>query len=307
MDTLSNPGNIDSRYNLGANGLMERFYRAISLPALALLIAAAAPDAVNKAGDRRGAATASVAKSQPVAVPPLVRTQSVDPVDGGCEVGKDDRSSDLCAQWKAADAADRGANAADQGVVWARWQFWAGLVGAGFSFVALGAAIAAAIFAGMAHRLTLRVTNAYLGVRSHRSEYMIEDGVKELRFMTAYVNYGPTPARDVEVWEFGPCFVKDTPTKPIVALGSEPYHTFDTVVPAGDARETHGVAITPEQFVAMANGELRLFLPFHIRYKTIFSNKVHTVLSETEVRVFTVVGAEDKPLVRYLQHRYETT
>lgn len=42
--------------------------------------------------------------------------------DKGCERGQDDRQSDLCAQWKAADAAADSAT-------WAYWTFWTGLLG----------------------------------------------------------------------------------------------------------------------------------------------------------------------------------
>jgi hypothetical protein len=67
--------------------------------------------------------------------------------DKGCEQGKDRRDSDLCAQWKAADAATDAAQAA-----W--WQFWLGTVGLILGAVTMAAAIAAAVYARSAAKHT---------------------------------------------------------------------------------------------------------------------------------------------------------
>ncbi|WP_346892923.1 hypothetical protein [uncultured Roseibium sp.] len=64
-----------------------------------------------------------------------------------CEPGENNRNSDLCAQWKAADAARDSAR-------WARYTFWISVVGAAIGVLTLGAAIAAAIFAGSASKHT---------------------------------------------------------------------------------------------------------------------------------------------------------
>ncbi len=61
-------------------------------------------------------------------------------VNTGCLPGKDDRRSDLCAQWKAADAAFDGAK-------WSYWQLILGFVGLFLGAITMGAAIAAAIYA----------------------------------------------------------------------------------------------------------------------------------------------------------------
>jgi hypothetical protein len=57
-----------------------------------------------------------------------------------CPQGQDDRNSDLCAQWKAADAAADSA-------YWTSGTFWIGIVGLVLGAVTMGAAIAAAVFA----------------------------------------------------------------------------------------------------------------------------------------------------------------
>ncbi len=55
---------------------------------------------------------ASAVEKQPVATAP----------DRGCQPGHDDRRSDLCAQWKAA-------NAAADGAIWTKWGVWIGIIG----------------------------------------------------------------------------------------------------------------------------------------------------------------------------------
>jgi hypothetical protein len=60
--------------------------------------------------------------------------------DQGCKRGQDDRKSDLCAQWKAADAAYDGAK-------WTWWQLWIGVAGLILGAVTMVAAIAAAVYA----------------------------------------------------------------------------------------------------------------------------------------------------------------
>lgn len=62
------------------------------------------------------------------------------PLDKGCERGKDDRQSDLCAQWKAADAAS-------DGLTLAYWQTVIGWIGLLLGAATMLAAIAAAWYA----------------------------------------------------------------------------------------------------------------------------------------------------------------
>ncbi len=61
-------------------------------------------------------------------------------IDRPCAQGEDDRYSDLCAQWKAADAAKESAN-------WTRRAFWLGVLGVIVGGLTLGAAAAAALYA----------------------------------------------------------------------------------------------------------------------------------------------------------------
>lgn len=66
--------------------------------------------------------------------------RSSQPVDGGCKAGEDNRRSDLCAQWKAADAAMSSADAAEEQV----FISWLALL---LGTVTMAAAIAAAMYA----------------------------------------------------------------------------------------------------------------------------------------------------------------
>lgn len=65
------------------------------------------------------------------------RDQRPDKTTEPCKTGDDRRYSDLCAQWKAADAAAASA-------YWTKSQFWAGLL---LGLLTLGAAVAAAFYA----------------------------------------------------------------------------------------------------------------------------------------------------------------
>lgn len=70
----------------------------------------------------------------------IVEPDGTPDLEKPCDPGKDNRNSDLCAQWKAADAAERGA-------YWTQGAFWVGFVGLMLGLGTLGAAVAAARYA----------------------------------------------------------------------------------------------------------------------------------------------------------------
>ena len=72
--------------------------------------------------------------------PPSPQVQDADPLDEACEQDQDKRTSDLCAQWKAADSAYESA-------VWTRRTGYATWIGLIVGMITMGAAIAAALFA----------------------------------------------------------------------------------------------------------------------------------------------------------------
>jgi hypothetical protein len=110
----------------------------IAFAALALM----GTSASDKAGaDPYKTQTAEAVGDKTAAGDHISPEQQVTPrFDQGCERGKDDRQSDLCAQWKAADAA------AD-GVSLAYWQTVIGWIGIALGAATMAAAIAAAWYA----------------------------------------------------------------------------------------------------------------------------------------------------------------
>ena len=108
--------------------------------ALALTLVGAAP-AKDGAANQEQAKAGNAAPKEPTPAPPAAPVLDVSPPpDRGCEYGKDDRKSDLCAQWKAADAAYDAA-------LWAWWQLILGGAGLALGAATMAAAIAAAVYA----------------------------------------------------------------------------------------------------------------------------------------------------------------
>lgn len=97
-----------------------------------------------------GAAPAPTTASDPSARPKAATTPT--PIDLGCEAGQDNRRSDLCAQWKAADAAQESAS-------WTARTFWLALFGTAIGGGTLFAAFAAARYARDAAREARRSAN----------------------------------------------------------------------------------------------------------------------------------------------------
>ena len=109
-------------------------YRSVVVALVGLILIGAAP---NKDGINQGDQSASqkAETDQLKAIVTAIKESNRPPKpDNGCKAGKDDRSSDLCAQWKAADAAKDAA--------W--WTFVAaittviGVIVGGFTLVAAG-------------------------------------------------------------------------------------------------------------------------------------------------------------------------
>ena len=98
-----------------------------------LILIGAAETPKQGAETKHKEAVNSQARSLQTVTPPTV--QPIEAIQGmeyqnPCRQGWDNRNSDLCAQWKAADAA---ADAA----YWAKWQLWIGIAGVGGLLVSL--------------------------------------------------------------------------------------------------------------------------------------------------------------------------
>ena len=124
---------------------MLRGYRCIVIAAFGWLSLATnessiAPSSVGDnqaASERANDSKAPQSATQTIALP---KAPEPEPKDAGCPNGKDRRNSDLCAQWKAADAAFDAARAGERQTIIG----WIGLL---LGFVTMGAALAAAWYA----------------------------------------------------------------------------------------------------------------------------------------------------------------
>jgi hypothetical protein len=95
----------------------------------------------------------AIAGSPPdVATTPPIENKSLDPTVKPCRPSTIDRNSDLCAQWRAADAATAAAEAS-----W--WQVWLSLVSLIIGLFTLMSAVAAALFAKRAASASLEAVS----------------------------------------------------------------------------------------------------------------------------------------------------
>ncbi|WP_188063205.1 hypothetical protein [Sphingobium sp. KCTC 72723] len=156
---------------------MSGSYRYIILAAFGWLILAASPE--KQAADRNqaDAQNASTEALRNIATAIEQANERPEP-DAGCEAGKDNRQSDLCAQWKAADAAKDSAD-------WTRRTFWLGCVGAVIGAATLIAAGFAAWYAKKAAIETEKGAMAALNavVETRKSNEIAEKAIRPWVFV----------------------------------------------------------------------------------------------------------------------------
>ena len=131
---------------------------------LALLTLAAAPSQ-QRGAERQPQTDEEVSNSLREIATAINRANSQGDYERECREGNDNRRSDLCAQWKAADAAKSASDAA--------WFF--GSIGSVLGLLTLGAAGAAAVFAFMGARAARDTVNAFAEVERANLVLTLED------------------------------------------------------------------------------------------------------------------------------------
>lgn len=173
---------------------MPRSYRLIVFATVGWLVLGAAPQAAEP--NKNQAHSSSTARRAKTTEPLIVKTISGDPRDTGCDQSHEDRRSDLCAQWKAADAPESSAKAA--------WVL--GILGSTIGACTLIAAIMAARYASDAARETKRGADAAEGASRPWLDVKLRiEGVSVDYFQQGYVanteviikNTGISPANHV--------------------------------------------------------------------------------------------------------------
>lgn len=124
-----------------------------------------------------------------------------------CKAGDDRRYSDLCAQWKAADAASDAAS-------WGKW----GAVASVISLVGVLGAVGISIWSNLIIRKTAKhELRAYLGVGSVRAA---PDGAGHITARVIISNFGSTPAQNIVTKVAG--VVREFPSQVLDGTGPAP-------------------------------------------------------------------------------------
>jgi hypothetical protein len=125
---------------------MPRSYRCIILAAFGWLILAASPLPGQSPGNKHADTDPAVQPSSRDIAAAIQKQNEPSRNDQPCDKGKEDRHSNLCAQWKAADAAETSSDIA----------LWSLIAGGVIGLLTLAAATAAAYFARIAALETKR-------------------------------------------------------------------------------------------------------------------------------------------------------
>ena len=200
-------------------------YRGVALLAFSLIL-------ILSFGAWSSAATVPPSSAAPPvkSVPPVpTRTVSKpQPAEPGCGAPRSDPKSELCAQWKAADAAEAS-------VTWARRAFWAGVVSLGFLLVTLWQARCATI---ETRRIGQEQTRAYLAVIAATAEIR-DDGPLQLgtpKITLSLSNSGSTPATKISYF-CGASVIKVGEQSQFICATDLPYLTILPNIAANGARE----------------------------------------------------------------------
>ncbi|RWF67239.1 hypothetical protein [Mesorhizobium sp.] len=236
------------------------------------------------------------------ATPPVDHSEDANGYQAPCAKGEDQRGSDLCAQWKAADAAAESAQ-------WSYWQMWIGIGGFGIGLITMGAAIAAAVFAKRAsdHTKTgsdhagdavVEAKNATkiareIGEAQARAYISVtkawfENNAKALPKIIIQVrNSGQSPAYDLQAI-YRPCTEPINVEPPLKPLKVSSFPLTD-MWPAG-ADELLSFAVHPDDVVDPtgkgAPGKNFAMVELIVEYTTVFDRQRGRVDTDTAVRLF---------------------
>lgn len=199
-----------------------------------------------------------------------------------CEKGQDDRSSDLCAQWKAADSAYEAA-------VWSRRTGWFTGLGLIVGSITTVAAIAAAIFAKKAAghaRQSVEADRAWVsysgsGVGPFVGAIGETQVSKGFALQIVFTNIGHTPAR-VSSFEtgYGTLAYDDYPPEDFETNGLD----HASLVPNGQTLRI-GRLLNDEETRKFRAKELAVWLYARIIYEDIYSPAEAPTTRETECMI----------------------
>jgi hypothetical protein len=158
---------------------MLRGYRCIIVAVAGLILIGANPAPQTSGQGKQANSTQTVSAKPQGADPASPKQEVAQRPDPGCNDRRDNRDSDLCAQWKAADAAYDAARAGESQVLIG----WIGLV---LGFITMGAAIAAAVYAKSAAGSARDGYHAFVNAEDAQLELKIIEAAPEIDDNTQY-------------------------------------------------------------------------------------------------------------------------
>ena len=272
---------------------MPRVCRYFIFASFGILIGAAEPEREGRARNQQPAAHQTTQHVVPSALPPIVRTISTEKPDVGCDPNQPDRRSDLCAQWKAADAAYDAAK-------WSWWQLVVAFLGIGVGGGTLIAAINAARWAREAAQETRRSADLAQDALAHTravTDLQIRPyvdvshpslkrvGRNRYRFKHYIRNSGAIPSRDVGG---GYCakIVNFPISKDLPPVAFEESSVFHAITPNArkPAWSIYYMDISDDELLAMARYDKALVYWIYVEYRPL----PHLPLERRELRVMAV-------------------
>lgn len=250
---------------------MARGFRCVLLLAMALALSASNQPDVKGGGKQTATENAVSSSLQDIAASydqASKRAESTEKQEAECGPEKYASNTNLCAQWKAADAA---ANSA--------WWAWAGfLLGFG-SLIGVIAALGIALHSNWIARDTAkRQLRAYITVRKPRlSQHPVVGAI--LEFAVEAVNCGQTPAKDVK-WKAMFAYVPDEDRDAILNQFDPDVLLSYSVIGANDPAIRSGKLpkpLTEDDAKRLSDGTAQIYAFGVIEYKDIFLTDQKTI------------------------------